>query len=81
MSNIIPITNTINIRKSRTNNQSCLFCGRNMNKEWGVIFTNKGDDITLRKNLWCHYRCMVPLGKLLVKKYKETKIEAIANFV
>jgi hypothetical protein len=62
------INERIAIRKSRTTLQKCVHCGQFMQKdEVAVCLSNKGDKLSIQKNLWLHIRCAVPMAKSIMK--------------
>ena len=74
----IQINERISIKKSRTDIQCCVYCGKKINRVYALNMSNKGDELAIHKNLWLHIKCMKPYAKLLLSIISSNKKELVA---
>lgn len=78
----IMINERIGFKNSRGNAQNCVHCGIRMGiNTIGVCLTNKGDNLTIHKNLWLHTSCIDNFSKMLKKGYKNNKEQILAESI
>lgn len=79
MKTIAEMNERVTYKMSRTFNQTCLYCGKPMGVSVGLCLSNKGDKLTIHKNLWVHASCVEAFGKALIKNFKDNQGKLVAH--
>ncbi len=77
----IKINDRVNFTKCQSDVQRCIHCGELMTRIIGINMTNKGDDLSLKKNLWLHIHCMNDFIKIVRKSYNKNKKKIFAESI
>ena len=87
----IPINDRVRFYRCKSTVQGCVYCGKKMNPtvvhydsfkaNIGVVMNNKGESLSLHKNLWMHIKCSMKFSALVKKFFKKHKQLLIAEEV
>jgi len=75
----IVINRRMAIKRCRSKEQGCIFCGNLIGNNLAYTFSNRGDTLILKKNLWLHLRCVDDFCKALKQAYRKNERQIVAN--
>jgi len=76
---VIQLTKRVAFKRCKSEIQQCVHCGTKMGKTMGLIMTNKGDGLSLNKNLWLHVGCISDFAGLIITQFDKYKDKIIAE--
>jgi hypothetical protein len=70
----------VTLINAKTENQCCVYCGEFLKYNQLVIsLSNKGDKLTIKKNIMLHIHCLTPFYNSITEFINENKSEIIVK--